>query len=85
MLNLSHYCSFDENQYIAFIVNKENEKIPLISEFNINNNIILWINRNLSVIDLPEWKIIENFVSDAYFNNYPCVPFLSEFSKNEMD
>ena len=83
MLNLSHYCSFDEKKYIAYVENKNSEKVPLIAEFQINNNLILWINRNLSVIDLPEWKIIEDFISCGYFSDFSCVPFLSEFSKNE--
>lgn len=83
MLDLSHYCRSDEKKYIAYIENKFSEKVPLISEFQIKNNIILWINRNLSVVDLPEWKIIEDFISCGYFSNFCCVPFLSEFSINE--
>lgn len=83
MLDLSHYCSFNEKKYIAYIENKNSEKVPLIAEFHLNNNLILWINRNLSVIDLPEWKIIEDFISSGYFSDFRCVPFLSEFSKNE--
>ena len=59
------------------------DKIPLIAEFFINKNIIIWVNRNLSLIDLPEWKIIEEFISNGYFNKYPCIPYVSEFSCTE--
>ena len=80
MLNFSHNCSLLEGQNVASIKNSKNEYIPLISEFEINGNIIIWINRNLSLIDLPEWKIIEEFISNGYFAKYPCIPYLSEYS-----
>ena len=66
-----------------FIKNSKNQYIPLISEFEINGNIIIWINRNLSLVDLPEWKIIEEFISNGYFKKYPCIPYLSEYSSSE--
>jgi len=85
MLNLSHNCFLIEGINVAYIENSNNQNlnIPLISEFEINGNIIIWINRNLSLVDLPEWKIIEEFISNGYFEKYPCVPYLSEYSSSE--
>ena len=75
--------SLIEGKNVAFIKNSKDENIPLISEFEINGNKVIWINRNLSVIDLPEWKIIEEFISNGYFEKYPCIPYLSEYSSSE--
>ncbi len=84
ILNLSHYCyNFDSKNNVVYIFNSNKEKIPLISEFFINQNILIWVNRNLSLIDIPEWKIIEEFISNGYFNKYPCIPYVSEFSSKE--
>ena len=79
-LNLSHYCSNNNNNNVVYILNSNGDKVPLIAEFIINKNILIWVNRNLSLIDLPEWKIIEEFISNGYFNEYPCIPYVSEFS-----
>lgn len=83
MLNLSHNCFLIEGKNVAFIKNSRYQNIPLISEFEINGNIIFWINRNLSLVDLPEWKIIEEFISNGYFRKYPCMPYLTEYSSSE--
>ena len=83
ILNLSHNCLLIKGKNVAFIKNSKNQNIPLISEFEINGNIIIWINRNLSLVDLPEWKIIEEFISNGYFRKYPCIPYLSEYSASE--
>ncbi|MAN34781.1 MAG: hypothetical protein CMF89_00030 [Candidatus Marinimicrobia bacterium] len=83
ILNLSHNCLLIKGKNVAFIKNSKNQYIPLISEFEINGNIIIWINRNLSLVDLPEWKIIEEFISNGYFKKYPCIPYLSEYSSSE--
>jgi len=83
ILNLSHNCVLIKGKNVAFIKNSKDQNIPLISEFEINGNIIIWINRNLSLVDLPEWKIIEEFISNGYFRKYPCIPYLSEYSASE--
>jgi len=83
ILNLSHYCSTDDNNNVVYIMNSNDDKIPLIAEFFIEQNVLIWVNRNLSLIDLPEWKIIEEFISNGYFNKYPCIPYVSEFSSLE--
>ncbi len=83
ILNLSHNCFLIEGRNVAYIKNSKCQNIPLISEFEINGNIIFWINRNLSLVDLPEWKIIEEFISNGYFRKYPCIPYLNEFSSSE--
>ena len=83
ILNLSHNCLLIKGKNVAFIKNSKNQNIPLISEFEINGNIIIWINRNLSLVDLPEWKIIEEFISNGYIKKYPCIPYLSEYSSSE--
>ena len=84
ILNLSHYCSNNNNSNnVVYIMNSNEEKIPLIAEFFIDQNVLIWVNRNLSLIDLPEWKIIEEFISNGYFNKYPCIPYVSEFSSSE--
>ena len=83
ILNLSHNCFLVEGRNVAFIKNSKHQSIPLISEFEINDNIIFWINRNLSLVDLPEWKIVEEFISNGYFKKYPCIPYLKEYSSSE--
>ena len=83
ILNLSHNCSINYDNNVVYILDSNGDKIPLIAEFFINKNIIIWVNRNLSLIDLPEWKIIEEFISNGYFNKYPCIPYVSEFSCKE--
>ena len=83
ILNLSHYCSNNNNNNVVYIMNSNGDKIPLVAEFFINQNFLIWVNRNLSLIDLPEWKIIEEFISNGYFSKYPCIPYVSEFSSLE--
>ncbi len=83
ILNLSHNCFLIEGKNVAFIKNSKDQNIPLISEFELNGNIIIWINRNLSLVDLPEWKIIEEFISNGYFREYPCIPYISEYSSSD--
>ena len=84
ILNLSHYCcNYNCKNNVVYILNSNEEKIPLISEFFINQNILIWVNRNLSLIDIPEWKIIEEFISNGYFYKYPCIPYVSEFSSKD--
>ena len=83
LLNVSHKCSLKEDDYLAYIEGADNFKTPLIAQFKINTNLVIWINRNLGLIDLPEWKIIENFIANAYFNEYPCIPYISEFAKTD--
>lgn len=83
LLNLSHKCSLKEEDYLAYIQGANNCKTPLIAQFKINTNLVIWINRNLGLVDLPEWKIIENFIANAYFNEYPCIPYISEFAKTD--
>lgn len=83
ILDLSHKCTLKEEEYVAYISNQKNAKAPLIGQFIINGNLVIWINRNLSLVDIPEWKIIENFISEAFFDDYPCLPYISEFSKSQ--
>ncbi|MAV63867.1 MAG: hypothetical protein CMG00_01595 [Candidatus Marinimicrobia bacterium] len=83
LLNLSHKCSLKEEDYLAYIQGANNYKTPLIAQFTINTNLIIWINRNLGLVDLPEWNIIEHFIANAYFNKYPCIPYISEFAKTD--
>ena len=80
--NLSIKGVINDKNYVAY-VKVNSHKIPLISEFTINTNKIIWVNRNIGLIDLPEWKIIENFVSNFNDNELPCLPFITELKKSE--
>lgn len=80
--SLSIKCVIRDENYVAY-VKVNSHKIPLISEFTINTNKILWVNRNIGLIDLPEWKIIEDFISNFNRKGLPCIPYISELKESE--
>ena len=39
---------------------------------------LLWVNRAVGVIDGPDWRIIEDYISGEKHDELPCVPVVSE-------
>ena len=80
--SLTIKCEVNHENCVSF-VKIGSHKIPLIANFNFGSNNLLWINRRLGLIDLPEWRIVEDFVANYSEKNLPCIPFINELKQKE--
>lgn len=73
----SNYLSPDYSQ-IAILLDGEGNKLSYISLLENENENILWVNRNVGLVDSHEWILIENYISDYRPEHLECLPVLRD-------
>lgn len=67
-----------ENAELANVQLKDKVLASYCALFDEASSSVLWVNREVGVIDSFEWRMVENFISSWRHDVLPCFPVISE-------
>ncbi len=70
--------SFRNEQTLASVHALHITPFPFSVIFNYRSTPVFWVNRQVGLIDSPDWKVVESFISDHGASEFACLPVIDE-------